>query len=147
MAENNERTKLHAQVIEWINDNGNPGSHTITVGVLSDCSHPPEITGSIPKDGEKDVDPVDLKNKGITIDFDDNMDTQKTKIDIVIDGEVINWEPKWSDDKTSVTLEYVEGEDIPYEAVVEIHIPEATDDAGNATDLEIIFSTRALEEG
>jgi len=75
------------------------------------------------------------------------MDTGKTK-DIYweIEGEKLAWRiAEWSDDKTTVTLEYRVGADIGYEAEVTLVINGATDLAGNSADLEITFTTRIKE--
>ena len=114
----------------------------IVTPAVEEDTEPPTIVRSNPKDGAKDVDPDEL-HFSITIEFDDNMDTENTKIDIVIGDVAINWFLRWSDDAKSVTLEAVAGRDIPYESEVEIQI-QATDDAGNEADLSIFFTTEPM---
>jgi hypothetical protein len=131
--------------IEWTNACDTAGAgHSVSLNVLVEDNDPPAIVSSDPKDGAKDVEVEDLKE--ITVEFDDNMDTKKTKLIIIIEDEEIGWAPKWSDDKTSVTLEYIAGKDIPMESEVTIDISGATDDAGNTADLSITFTTKAKEE-
>ena len=111
----------------------------IVTPAAEEDTEPPKIIRSNPKDGAKDLDPDDI-HFSITIEFDDNMDTENTKIDIVVGDVAINWLLSWSDDKKSVTLKALAGRDIPYESEIEIQI-QATDDAGNKADLSIFFTT------
>jgi len=127
--------------ITWENEDGSAGKHTITLHVTPIDLTPPKIISSSPKNGEKEVSPKDLNEKGITIAFNENIDIKKTKINILIGDEVIKWKPKWSDDTKSVTLESVRGWDISYESEV-ILIVNAEDLAGNKlADAKIIFTT------
>jgi hypothetical protein len=131
--------------IEWTNACDTAGAgHSVTLNVLVEDKEPPVITGSDPTDGAKDVDVEGLTE--ITITFDDNMNSSKTKPMILIGDEEITWVPKWNDDKTEVTLEAVAGKDIPMESEVTVDISGATDDAGNTADLSITFTTKAKEE-
>ncbi len=131
--------------IEWTNACDTAGAgHSVSLNVLVEDVDPPAIASSDPKDGAKDVEVDGLET--ITIDFNDNMDTKKTKPIILIGDEEVLWVAKWNDDKTSVTLEAVAGKDIPMESEVTIDISGATDDAGNSADLSITFTTKAKEE-
>jgi hypothetical protein len=129
-------------------DGENTGSHTITgVKITVEDKDPPEIADSDPGDGDKDVDPDALKEDGVTVTFNEAMDQKATKtgnIYFEIGDEKISWLPKWEDEKT-LFLEYKPGEDIGFETEVKLVIKDATDAAGNATDLEITFNTKAKE--
>jgi len=133
--------------ITWGNGDGSTGSHIITLHVESIDVTPPTIVSSSPKDGAKDVDPKRLMEDGIVITFDDKMNLGRTKdIYIAIGEDRLFWRiMEWSDDRKTVTLEYRKGLDLPYESEIKIVIKGATDDAGNVTDLEIIFLTMAKE--
>lgn len=131
--------------IEWTNACDTAGAgHSVTLTVADPDVDPPAIDSSDPEDGAEDVEVDDLKE--ITINFNDNMNSSKTKPMILIGDEEISWSPKWNDDKTSVTLEYIAGKDIPMESEVTVDISGATDDAGNTADLSITFTTKAKEE-
>jgi hypothetical protein len=132
--------------IAWNNSDGEAGAGSsvqLTITALDE--EPPAIASSTPKDGATNLEPADLTADGITITFNDNMDTKKTKPLILIGDEEVGWAPKWNDDKTEVTLEAVAGKDIPHESDVTVDITGATDDAGNTADLSISFTTKGKE--
>jgi len=129
--------------ITWKNEDGSMGENTITLHVMPSDLIPPKIVSSSPEDGDKDVDPEKLREDGIVITFDENIDTRMIKIYILIGEEKLSWLAKWSADKKILTLEYKGGMDLPYESEVKLVIQNAVDDAGNTADMEIIFFTQA----
>jgi len=136
--------------IIWENEDGSTGTHAIKLHVTQVDLTPPRIVSSRPENGEY-VDPHYL-NDSITITFDDNIDIGRTKPRIIYTNyidyeleEIFGLVVKWSDDRKTLTLKNKIGGfgygKYYYGSEVKVVIEGATDDAGNAADLEISFFT------
>jgi hypothetical protein len=131
--------------IAWTNMDGSAGEgKSVAYTITALDADPPEITGSTPADGDGDLNPEDINNDGIEIEFNEAL--KKISAEVTIEGEPLKWTSELSDDKMTATLIMLPGGDVPYEAEIVVIIT-AEDNAGNKLeDAEITFTTAAKEE-
>jgi hypothetical protein len=132
--------------ITWTNQDADAtaGSHSVTYTVKAADPDPPQIAGSSPEDGDKDVDPETVNEDGISVDF--NEELSKVTVLVTLEGETLKWTSTLSDDKKSAVVELLSGGDLPYESEI-VLVVTATDLAGNEMEeTEITFTTAAKEE-
>jgi hypothetical protein len=131
--------------IAWENEDASEtGSGSVSYTVLAADNTPPEITGSTPADGDTNLNPEDVNNDGIEIEFSEAI--KKISAEVTIEGEALKWTSELSDDKMTATLIMLPGGDVPYEAEIVV-VVDAEDNAGNKLEgAEITFTTAAKEE-
>jgi len=92
-----------------------------------------------------DVDPKELAESGVTVTFSEPAIVKSGNVYFQIRYELISWLVTQSDDKTSITLTHKGTADLPYASEIVLKIDRVADWAGNETDLQISFTTRAKE--
>jgi hypothetical protein len=134
-----------SNTIAWTNEDESAGEgKTVAYTVEAADEIPPEVTGSTPKDGDKNKDPEEINEDGMEITFSEAL--KKASIEVTIEGEPLPWSVELSDDKKTAKLLLIKGGDLPYEAEVVITV-NAEDLAGNKLEgHEITFTTAAKEE-
>lgn len=121
-----------ALTIDW--ENG-AGSYTLNYTVVAADITPPEVTGSRPADGEKDVDPSDVFENGIEVVFNESV---TGSLMLLSDGSDLSWE-SYSDGDT-IRLIGIAGSELSSETEYKI-FGTVADNAGNETEVSIIFVT------
>jgi hypothetical protein len=133
--------------ITWTNKDTDAtagGPHPVAYTVKAADTTPPDVTGSTPADGDDDLDPEELNEDGIEIEFSEPV--TKVTVEVTVEGETLKWTVETSDDGMTATAIMLPGGDIPYESEVVV-IVNAQDAAGNKMDeVEITFTTAAKEE-
>jgi len=130
--------------IAWTNEDESSGSGSVSYTVEAADNTPPEVVGSSPEDGDKDLDPEELNTDGMEVEFSEPV--KKATVDVTIDGEALKWTVELSDDKTTAAVVMLKGGEIPNEAEI-VLVVNAEDNAGNKLeDFEITFTTAAKEE-
>jgi hypothetical protein len=131
--------------VAWENEDASEtGSGTVSYTVLAADTVAPEVTGSTPANGDKDLNPEDVNNDGIEVKFSEAV--KKVSAEVTVEGDALKWTSELSDDGMTATLIMLPGGDVPYEAEIVVIIT-AEDPAGNKLEgHEITFTTAAKEE-
>ncbi len=118
--------------LSWVD-----GSHTLSYTVLQPDTAAPSVTGGDITDGDRDVDPERINSRAkIEIEF---SETVSGRIGLRTQtGNDVGWSGKVEGNKAILTL--VRGKELDNE-VTYIIIGEVTDAAGNAAEVNIVFST------
>lgn len=121
-----------ALTIEW--ENGG-GSYTLNYTVVAADVTPPEVTGSSPANGEKDVDPADVFDNGIEVTFNEPVTGRL----MLLEGDSdVGWTSE--SDADTITLIGLAGQELSNETEYEIS-GTVSDRAGNETKVSITFVT------
>lgn len=126
-----------ALTIAWTNGDG---SHTLHYTVVGPDETPPEIIASSPfHDGEKDVDPDDVFEDGITVIFSEPVVGRLMLLD---GGDDVGWLSEIDGD--TITLTGFAGQELSNETEYEV-AGIVSDGAGNETAISITFVTKPKE--
>ena len=125
-----------ALTIEWTNGDG---STTLNYTVAAADETAPEVTGSSPEDGAKNVDPADVFEDGIEVTFSESV----TGDLMLMDGDDdVGWTSKTDGDM--ITLTGNAGQELSNETEYEV-AGMVKDGAGNEAEVSITFTTKAKE--
>jgi len=139
-----EGTKYTVTII-GTDEAGNEINETIVFETKGELDlEPPQIVSSFPEHGAKDVDPEELNEGGMEIEFDEPL--KKASAEVKIEGEALKWWVEILDDRKTIRLEMLKFGELPYEAEIVLEII-AEDYAGNKAEHKVVFTTLAIEDG
>ena len=90
------------------------------VSVTANDKVPPQIVYSVPKDGEKGVDPVEINTNGMEIHFSEPL--AKLIVDVSVEGKSLQWISKLADGNKTARIVMLKGRELPYESEVVVRI-------------------------
>lgn len=122
--------------VSW--ENGD-GSQDLTYTVIAADEDAPEVTSSDPEDGAEGVDPADVFEDGIEVVFNEPVSGDL----MLLDGDDdLGWESDTDGD--TITLTAIAGAELSNETEYTI-AGTVSDGAGNETEVELTFVTKAKE--